>query len=478
MGAYDPVRFSNTAFFYNKGWRGINIEPNLKAHKKFKTQRPRDINVCALVSNQKKPLNLYEFNEPALNTTDNKRASRLDRSTMFKVSGCKTYIPIPLRQILERHLPAGRKIDFLNVDVEGRELDVLKSNNWEKYRPKYLLVEILDSSYYKMQIHPVTLFLAEKGYLIIEKLGRTAVFLEKLNLDPEPQKKNFHLDRNGPYKKKKKILIIVPFFNRERDVGRLAAQLKTQSFKNFETVFIDGGSLDSSILKIRQSLPEANIIFKDNLFWGECLEVGYKYFFAKQDGYFSHVLILNEDTRFARNFLAEGIKAMHKTGADLLGSRSFDVKTGKLIDAGVYWDWNNITCRSARQFEEINCLSTRGLLIRVSVFRALGSFRPWLFPHYLSDYAYTMRAFRKGFSLKTSPRFHLKHEETSPVKPKIEKLVDRLRHIFSIHNKSNPIYYFIFIWTSYPNIKLKIKASRWLLRSLRKQIAGNARFFT
>ena len=47
-----------------------------------------------------------------------------------------------LEQILDEHLPAGQRIDFLTVDVENNNLSVLKSNNWEKYKPLIVLVEV------------------------------------------------------------------------------------------------------------------------------------------------------------------------------------------------------------------------------------------------------------------------------------------------------------------------------------------------
>ena len=48
---------------------------------------------------------------------------------------------LPLAEILERHLPPGQAIDFMNVDVEGHDFEVLESNDWKRFRPRIVVVE-------------------------------------------------------------------------------------------------------------------------------------------------------------------------------------------------------------------------------------------------------------------------------------------------------------------------------------------------
>jgi hypothetical protein len=79
----------------------------------------------------------FMFDEPALNTFSEKIASeKADR-----VTARKKVSVYPLRQILADHLPVGREIDFLCVDVEGLDLEVLRSNDWAHYRPRVVLIE-------------------------------------------------------------------------------------------------------------------------------------------------------------------------------------------------------------------------------------------------------------------------------------------------------------------------------------------------
>lgn len=141
VGAYHPKRYSNTYHFYIRGWRGISIDATPGSMKAFRRTRPEDINIEAAVSDQDQRLDFHLFNEPALNTFDVKLAAERD--------GCRSYrllrkVPVrttPLKALLDQHLPSGKQIDFMSIDVEGLDLAALRSNDWEKYRPTVILVE-------------------------------------------------------------------------------------------------------------------------------------------------------------------------------------------------------------------------------------------------------------------------------------------------------------------------------------------------
>src|ERR1700687_2725090 len=59
VGAHHPYRYSNTLFFYRKGWRGINIEPTPGATKLFNTFRRKDTNLNIGISDKKEKLTFY-----------------------------------------------------------------------------------------------------------------------------------------------------------------------------------------------------------------------------------------------------------------------------------------------------------------------------------------------------------------------------------------------------------------------------------
>ena len=139
VGAYDPTRFSNTKRFYLQGWRGINIEPDPIRINKFYNLRPKDVNLNVGAANKNGMLNFFKFDPQTLSTFSKKAATDYQKqgytlTETFKVKVNK------LGQILEKEC-TNRQIDFFTIDTEGSDLEVLKSNNWKRFRPKVICIE-------------------------------------------------------------------------------------------------------------------------------------------------------------------------------------------------------------------------------------------------------------------------------------------------------------------------------------------------
>lgn len=197
VGAHHPRRFSNTNYFYKRGWSGINIEPNPDAFRLFKLCRRKDINLMIGVSENEGSLEYYMFNEPAINTFDAGIAKARLKNTSYKLIR-KTKIKVMrLDNILKKHLPANRVIDFLNIDVEGYDFSVLKSNDWNMFRPRYVLVEnllkhidgdekhsnaVADGQYADISSaidSDINKFMSDHGYSLFAKTCNTIVFYDK-----------------------------------------------------------------------------------------------------------------------------------------------------------------------------------------------------------------------------------------------------------------------------------------------------------
>jgi FkbM family methyltransferase len=177
VGAHDPFRFSNTYMFYKMGWSGINIDAAPGSMRSFTTHRPRDLNLEVGIGKEISTATFYLFNEPALNTFD--RDLALARCVPpYRQVGETTVAIVPLRDVFSKHLAANRPIDFLTVDVEGRDIDVLQSNDWLNYRPKIVLVEILHKTVVDAAIDPVALYLAGLDYAFYSKTVNTALFID------------------------------------------------------------------------------------------------------------------------------------------------------------------------------------------------------------------------------------------------------------------------------------------------------------
>ncbi len=176
VGAHHPKRFSNTFFFYKKGWCGINIDAMPNSMSLFNKLRPRDTNLEIPISDKKQKLKYYMFNEPALNSFSKELAEKRDGKDHHKIISEKDMETSTLEEIFEKHLPHGQEIDFMSVDVEGLDLQVLKSNNWKRFRPKFVLVEVLGSSIKEIANSKEYKHLAGFGYDFFAKAVNTVIF--------------------------------------------------------------------------------------------------------------------------------------------------------------------------------------------------------------------------------------------------------------------------------------------------------------
>ena len=175
-GAHHPFRFSNTAYFYKQGWRGINIEPTPDLFKSFVKHRKRDININTGIGTGEM-LSFYVFNEGALNTFDPLLAEERNGSHngKYRIVNQLQIKTQSLGEILDKHLPADTHIDLLTIDVEGMDYIVLQSNNWEKYIPDFILIEC-EEHIDNLNNDKIYQFLCDKNYSLVGRTKRTSLF--------------------------------------------------------------------------------------------------------------------------------------------------------------------------------------------------------------------------------------------------------------------------------------------------------------
>lgn len=178
VGAHHPKKYSNTYRFYREGWRGINIDAMPGSMRLFRKLRPNDINIEAGIAREKGELIYSIFNETALNTFNEEEANRKNALNGYRIIEQKKVQVFPLVDILDQHLKPSDTIDFLSIDVEGLDFDVLQSNNWEKYRPNIVLIEELRKPSGERETKGSE-FLFEKGYRLFAQTYNTLIFKEQ-----------------------------------------------------------------------------------------------------------------------------------------------------------------------------------------------------------------------------------------------------------------------------------------------------------
>lgn len=180
VGAHHPKRFSNTYRFYKKGWRGINIDAKPGCMEIFRKIRPRDINLEFAIFNKRQTLIYYCFNDPALNSFSKTVSIEMNKKEEYKIIDEIKIETLTLVEVLDAYLPSDTTIDFLSVDVEGLDFQVLTSNDWSKYMPNVVLVEDFNFSFDSSDNSKIYKFLMDKGYHLVAKTWNT-VFYEKTN---------------------------------------------------------------------------------------------------------------------------------------------------------------------------------------------------------------------------------------------------------------------------------------------------------
>lgn len=174
VGAHHPIRFSNTLWAHELGWKGVNIEPDYENFRLFKIMRPNDININAGISDVEGELDFYRFEESALNTFDKSYADYISNSSGYRIKDIVKVPVVPLQTILEENKIF--HIDFLDIDVEEHEMEVLSSVRFDKVDVELILVEQLNSNLKNILNSGIAEYLKQYGYIASNKFDRTVVY--------------------------------------------------------------------------------------------------------------------------------------------------------------------------------------------------------------------------------------------------------------------------------------------------------------
>ena len=138
IGAHDHISLSNSYLFYKRGWSGIQVEPNYKKISGFKKYRPGTTSLNVGIGDRKK--SKFFIFDSAIISTFSEEEARVHESFGHKIVETVDVEVIPLQDIFKQYLK-GNHIDFMSVDTEGYDMEVLKTNDWELYRPSFIIVE-------------------------------------------------------------------------------------------------------------------------------------------------------------------------------------------------------------------------------------------------------------------------------------------------------------------------------------------------
>lgn len=180
IGANHPYRGNNTFLLYKNGSRGINIEPNIFLWKKLKKHRKKDINLNIGISDRVGELDFYKISPNAMSTFSEKEAYRLKNEYGYDIEDIKTIKVDIVNNIINKYCN-GIFPDFLSLDAEGLDEQILKSIDFERTAPIIIVTETVDySPTYKENLkrNDIISFMQSKGYIAYADTMINTIFVK------------------------------------------------------------------------------------------------------------------------------------------------------------------------------------------------------------------------------------------------------------------------------------------------------------
>jgi len=249
------------------------------------------------------------------------------------------------------------------------------------------------------------------------------------------------------------VYILLPVHNRKKITTNFITCLKNQAYPHYHLVLIDDGSTDRTADMVRNEIKNLTVITgKGNWWWGGALHQGFKWLKKNVHNKNNLVLIINDDTEFEPDFLEKGIKIIKNNPGTIIQAEPYGKKSGLPLNKGFEYDYRKLTFIPTAIPENINCQTTRGLLMHFQDFIKIGDFYPRLLPHYLSDMEYTIRAHNKGMKLITHPDFRLLmlEDETGYGEVNEQKFSYFLKKHYAFKNMMNPVHWIAFVFLACP----------------------------
>jgi len=180
IGAFHPEKLSNTMFFYKNGSRGINIEPNPSNFHDFLKIKPLDLNLNIGIGVEDNYLDYYNLSDSTLNSFDYTSIEKLVSTYGIKIIS-KLQIPVLTIGSVFNKNQIDKFPDILSLDVEGYDLDILKSIDYKNNFPKVICVETIEYTQdgTGQKNYQIIDFLTSNGYLVFADTFINTIFVKK-----------------------------------------------------------------------------------------------------------------------------------------------------------------------------------------------------------------------------------------------------------------------------------------------------------
>ncbi len=170
VGAFHPIYLSNTYALSRQGWSGMAVDANASVAHLYGRFRPKDVFVHSAVGSRSDRIKMSMFEAGAFNCTADHAENVPEQ---FRQQEIVVEVPMrPLAAILkDREIGP---VDFLNVDCEGSDLEILQSNDWSRWRPSVVCVEDHSDEWQKSE---VAQYVTGQGYSLKFRAGLSSLFV-------------------------------------------------------------------------------------------------------------------------------------------------------------------------------------------------------------------------------------------------------------------------------------------------------------
>lgn len=185
IGAFDPVHLSNTFLLYKRGCRGFVADPSRTTEKQFRLVRPRDTFFRAAIGSRSLPRVILYI--PKNNVWgDSSGQSSLIRNAGEAPMLTQKCVQMTFDDCMR--VAGFDNVDVVSIDVEGAEIGVLEGLDWDRYRPKVFLVELVVTTLEEVGLSLLGKLLASKDYVLVASTHITHFFVDgNLLLQPNPE---------------------------------------------------------------------------------------------------------------------------------------------------------------------------------------------------------------------------------------------------------------------------------------------------
>lgn len=179
IGAHDPTYLNNTYLFYEKGCRGVNVEPDPFLYNRFAAKRRNDVNLNIGIARETGSLDFYIMSSKTLNTFSAEEAKRYENYGRQKIEKVVKTEVRNVNEIIRSHFSP--RPNFISLDIEGMEMEVLESLDFGKFSPEVFCVETLSYTEDKSErkLSEIAELICGKGFFVYADTYINTIFVDK-----------------------------------------------------------------------------------------------------------------------------------------------------------------------------------------------------------------------------------------------------------------------------------------------------------